>query len=75
MAAGNRRHHPSAIDVAHVGQDAYKAMLGLQGYINASGLEQSLVELVNIRASPIRMFRMMSSKLLAPSSPNANWWT
>jgi AhpD family alkylhydroperoxidase len=41
------------IDVARVGQDAYKAMLGLQAYVNASGLEQSLLELVKIRASQI----------------------
>ena len=41
------------IDVARVGQDAYKAMLGLQGYVNASGLENPLLELVKIRASQI----------------------
>jgi AhpD family alkylhydroperoxidase len=41
----------AGIDVAHVGQDADKAMLGLQSYVNASGLEKSLLELVNIRAS------------------------
>jgi len=41
------------IDVARVGQDAYKAMLGLQGYVNASSLEKPLLELVKIRASQI----------------------
>lgn len=33
--------------------DAYKAMLGLQDYINLSKLEHSLLELVKIRASQI----------------------
>ncbi len=33
--------------------DAYKAMLGLQEYVNQSQLEHSLLELVKIRASQI----------------------
>lgn len=33
--------------------DAYKAMLGLQDYVNQSKLEHSLLELVKIRASQI----------------------
>jgi AhpD family alkylhydroperoxidase len=41
------------IDVARVSPDAYKAMLGMQGYVNASGLEKSLLELVKTRASQI----------------------
>ena len=41
------------IDVARVGRDAYKAMLALQGYVNASGLEKPLLELVKSGASQI----------------------
>jgi AhpD family alkylhydroperoxidase len=41
------------IDTTHVSPDAYKAMLGLQSYVDATGLEKSLRELVNIRASQI----------------------
>lgn len=41
------------IDIARVGQDAYKAMRGLQAYVNASSLEKSLLELVKVRASQI----------------------
>jgi AhpD family alkylhydroperoxidase len=33
--------------------DAYKALAGLQSYIDACGLERSLLELVKIRASQI----------------------
>jgi AhpD family alkylhydroperoxidase len=47
------RNMQARIDVARVGQDAYKAMRGLQGYVNTSGLEKSLLELVKIRASQI----------------------
>jgi AhpD family alkylhydroperoxidase len=32
---------------------AYKAMTGLQAYVEQSGLEKSLIELLNIRASQI----------------------
>jgi hypothetical protein len=51
LAAENGRYHRSAndkrrrgamqarIDVARVSPDAYKAMLGMQGSVNASGLE------------------------------------
>src|ERR1700730_6385649 len=41
------------IDTSHVNPNAYKAMLGLQSYVDATGLEKSLRELVNIRASQI----------------------
>jgi AhpD family alkylhydroperoxidase len=41
------------IDTTHIGPDAYKVMLGLQSYVDATGLEKSLRELVNIRASQI----------------------
>ena len=41
------------IDTTHVSPDAYKAMLGLQSYIDATSLEKSLRELVNIRVSQI----------------------
>ena len=44
--------HPR-IDTTHVNQDAYKAMLGLQSYVDATGLEQSLRYLIMIRASQI----------------------
>lgn len=36
-----------------VSPEAYKAMAGLQAYVNQSGLEKSLLELLNIRASQI----------------------
>jgi AhpD family alkylhydroperoxidase len=39
------------IDTTHVSPEAYKAMLGLQSYVDATRLEKSLRELVNIRAS------------------------
>jgi AhpD family alkylhydroperoxidase len=41
------------IDTTRVTPDAYKAMLGLQSYVDATSLEKSLRELVNIRASQI----------------------
>ena len=41
------------INTARISQDAYKAMLGLQSYVDATGLEKSLRELINIRASQI----------------------
>ncbi|MGA9011936.1 MAG: carboxymuconolactone decarboxylase family protein [Acetobacteraceae bacterium] len=41
------------IDTARVSQDAYKAMLGLQSYVNSSDLEPQLHELVKIRASQV----------------------
>ena len=36
-----------------VNPNAYKAMMGLQTYVNESGLEHSLLELVKLRASQI----------------------
>ncbi len=44
---------PTRIDIAQVGRKAYEAMLALQSHVDATGLEQSLRELVNIRASQI----------------------
>jgi AhpD family alkylhydroperoxidase len=41
------------IDTRYVSKDAYKAMLGLQSYVDASGLEPSLRHLVQIRVSQI----------------------
>ena len=41
------------IDFLHVSPKAVQAMLGLQSYVNASGLEHSLMELVKMRASQI----------------------
>ena len=41
------------IDIAHVGQGALNAMLGLQSRVAATSLETSLQELVKIRASQI----------------------
>jgi AhpD family alkylhydroperoxidase len=41
------------LDAAKVSPDLYKAMLGLERYIEASGLDQKLLDLVKIRASQI----------------------
>jgi AhpD family alkylhydroperoxidase len=41
------------IDTRHVKPEAYKAMLSLQDYVDATGLEQSLRYLMQIRASQI----------------------
>jgi AhpD family alkylhydroperoxidase len=41
------------IDFTQVNPQALKAMLGLQAYVNGSGLEPSLLELVKMRASQI----------------------
>jgi AhpD family alkylhydroperoxidase len=41
------------VSVAKAAPDAYKAMLGLQGYVNKSDIEAPLLELVKIRASQI----------------------
>lgn len=41
------------LNAFQAGPDAYKAMLGLQDYVNKSTLEHSLQELVKIRASQI----------------------
>jgi AhpD family alkylhydroperoxidase len=41
------------IDFARVSPPAVQAMLGLQNYVNNSGLEHSLLELVKMRASQI----------------------
>jgi AhpD family alkylhydroperoxidase len=44
--------HPR-IDTRRISPSAYKAMHGLQSYVDATSLEPSLRELVNIRASQI----------------------
>lgn len=41
------------LDMAVVAPEAFKAMRALQGYVNASGLEKRLLELVKIRASQL----------------------
>ena len=41
------------IDLARVKPDAFKAMLALQSYVNATPLEHSLQHLITIRASQI----------------------
>jgi AhpD family alkylhydroperoxidase len=41
------------LDVTKVSPDLYKAMSGLQNYVDASGLERKLLDLVKIRASQI----------------------
>jgi AhpD family alkylhydroperoxidase len=43
----------SRIDFLRVSPRAVQAMLGLQNYVNESGLEHSLLELVKMRASQI----------------------
>jgi AhpD family alkylhydroperoxidase len=41
------------LDARKVSPDLYKAMAGLQHYIDASGLDRRLLNLVKIRASQI----------------------
>ena len=41
------------LDVRKVSPDLYKAMASLQNYVDASGLERKLLDLVEIRASQI----------------------
>jgi len=41
------------LDATKAAPDAYKAMLGLQGYVNRGAIEAPLLELVKIRASQI----------------------
>lgn len=43
----------SRLDARKVSPDLYKAMAGLQNYIDASGLERKLLDLAKIRASQI----------------------
>jgi len=43
----------SRIDFTKVSPDAVKAMFGLQAYVNRSGVEHSLLELVKMRASQV----------------------
>ena len=41
------------LDITKVSPDLYKAMAGLQNYVEASGLDRKLLDLVKIRASQI----------------------
>jgi AhpD family alkylhydroperoxidase len=41
------------IDYENVAPDAVKSMFPLEGYVNKSGLEKSLLELIKLRASQI----------------------
>ncbi|HCK82341.1 MAG TPA: carboxymuconolactone decarboxylase family protein [Candidatus Competibacter sp.] len=41
------------LNANQIAPDAYKALLGLQAYVNASGIEKPLLELVKVRASQI----------------------
>jgi AhpD family alkylhydroperoxidase len=41
------------LDATKVSPDLYKAMIGLQSYVDASGLDRKLLDLVKIRASQI----------------------
>ncbi len=43
----------SRIEFAKVAPGAYRAMLGLEEYLHQSGLEQSLIDLVKLRASQV----------------------
>ena len=44
---------PQRIDAMKASPEAYKTLAGLQAYVDKSGLERSLLELVKIRASQI----------------------
>jgi AhpD family alkylhydroperoxidase len=39
------------IDYVKIAPDAFRALMGMQQYVNSSGLESSLLELVKLRAS------------------------
>lgn len=41
------------LDYKKVSPDAYKAMLGMEGFVRQSGVEKSLLELIRIRASQL----------------------
>ena len=43
------------LDATKVSPDLYKAMLGLEKYVEASGLERKLIDLIKIRASHINV--------------------
>ena len=43
--------HPQRVDYARIAPDAYRAQRGLESYIRQSGLEESLMHLVKVRAS------------------------
>ena len=41
------------LDITKVSPDLYKAMAGLQNYVETSGLDKKLLDLIKIRASQI----------------------
>ena len=41
------------LELTKVGPDLYNAMAGLQNYVEASGLDRKLLDLLKIRASQI----------------------
>ena len=41
------------LDITKVSPGLYKAMAGLQNYVDASGLERKLLDLIKVRASQI----------------------
>src|SRR3954471_13324813 len=45
--------HPQRIDCVRIAPDAYRAQLGPESYVRQSGLEESLMHLVKVRASYI----------------------
>ncbi|MFL5574705.1 MAG: carboxymuconolactone decarboxylase family protein [Gemmatimonadaceae bacterium] len=47
------RPHAARLDFARVAPDAYRAQAGLEAYLRTCGLEESLLELVKLRASLI----------------------
>ncbi len=54
------------LDITKVSPHLYKAMAGLQNYVEASGLERKLLDLVKIRASPVSDVPTASSCILTP---------
>ena len=48
------------LDYPHAAPDGLKAMLGLEGYVRASGLEPALLELVKTRVSQINGWNRLS---------------
>jgi hypothetical protein len=56
------------IDVKEVAPNAYAAMLGLQVYVNKSGLEHALLELIRIDIWLPRNHMQVGALARAPSS-------
>jgi AhpD family alkylhydroperoxidase len=51
--AADNETHSERVNFARVAQGAYQAQLGLERYIHQSGLDESLIHLVKLRASYI----------------------